>query len=85
MHQNLNILYRDDLLIAVAKPSGMVVHRGWANDSTTVADILRDGIVGHAVHAVHRLDRGTSGVLLFALNPDAARFVNDEFESGRAE
>jgi tRNA pseudouridine65 synthase len=79
----LTVLYRDQRLIAVSKPSGMIVHRGWGRDAITVADIVRDQLIGAPVHAIHRLDRGTSGVLLFALDPDAARDLQAEFEAGR--
>jgi tRNA pseudouridine65 synthase len=77
------LIYRDQRLIAVNKPSGMLVHRGQANDDVTVADIVRDQWVGRPVHAVHRLDRGTSGVLLFALDADAARCMQEQFKNGQ--
>lgn len=78
----LRVLHRDENLIAVDKPAGMIVHRGWDKDPVTVADIVRDKIVGHQVFAVHRLDRGTSGVLLFALNKESARKMQDLFNCG---
>lgn len=79
----IDVIYRSETLLAVTKPSGMIVHRGWGQDSETVADIVRDQITGCPVHAIHRLDRGTSGVLLFALNPDTARHIQDEMENNR--
>lgn len=81
----LKILFRDDNLIAVDKPAGMIVHRGWDKDPITVADIVRDEIVGAQVFAVHRLDRATSGVLLFALNADSARGMQLLFQSGAVQ
>lgn len=69
-------------MIAISKPSGMVVHRGWATDRTTVYDIVRDQIVGAPVYAVHRLDRGTSGVLVFALDAEAADFIQEKMREG---
>ena len=80
--RDLKILYRDDNLIAVDKPSGMIVHRGWDKDPITVSDLVRDKIIGAQVFAVHRLDRATSGVLLFALNADSARHMQSLFQSG---
>lgn len=74
---SIDVLYRSDTLIAVAKPAGMLVHRGWAQDDVTVADIVRDDVVGAQVHAIHRLDRGTSGVLLFALDPETAKNLQE--------
>lgn len=77
----LDVIYRDDRLIAVNKPSGTIVHRGWGLDDVTVYDIIRDQIIGAPVYALHRLDRGTSGVLLFALDSDAARIMQANLDA----
>lgn len=75
----LDILYNDGALVAVAKPSGLLVHRSSeATDRITCMTILRDQL-GARVHPAHRLDRGTSGVLLFSLDPDTARSVASSF------
>ena len=65
----LDILYRDEWLIAINKPHGLLVHRSKiADDADEYAlQLLRDQI-GRAVYPVHRLDRKTAGVLLFALD-----------------
>ncbi|HEY9712875.1 MAG TPA: pseudouridine synthase [Chroococcales cyanobacterium] len=81
----IEVLYRDKQLIAVSKPAGLAVHRGWCNDDQTVHDIVRDKIIGMPIHALHRLDRATSGVLLFALDPTTARAINEQLEKGLAE
>jgi tRNA pseudouridine65 synthase len=67
----LEILYQDSHFIAVNKPHGLLVHRSSiADDADEFAvQILRDQI-GKYVYPVHRLDRKTSGVLLFALNEE---------------
>ncbi|MFC3023069.1 tRNA pseudouridine(65) synthase TruC [Vibrio zhugei] len=72
----LEILYRDEAFIAVNKPSGMLVHRSWLDRHETefVMQTLRDQI-GQHVYPLHRLDRPTSGVLLFALSSEVAREV----------
>ena len=77
----LNILYRDDNTIAVDKPPGMLVHRSWIAEEDTVflLQTLRDQI-GQRVYPVHRLDRPTSGVILFALSSEAARNMCSVFE-----
>lgn len=69
----LDILYRDDHLIAIHKPSGLLVHRSLiaAHEERFAVQLLRDQI-GARVFPAHRLDRGTSGVLLFALERDIA-------------
>jgi tRNA pseudouridine65 synthase len=65
----LSILFRDDYLIAINKPHGLLVHRSnIAADAEEFAlQLLRDQ-VNLKVNPVHRLDRKTGGVLLFALN-----------------
>ena len=77
----LNIIYRDGRTVAVNKPAGMLVHRSWLDSRETVfaMQTLRDQI-GQHVYPVHRLDRPTSGVLLFALDPEAARLLTQQFE-----
>jgi len=78
---SLQTLYKDARMLVVNKPSGMLVHRGWGQDPITAADIVRDEIIGAPVHAIHRLDRGTSGILVFALDADAARFLQEQLLS----
>jgi tRNA pseudouridine65 synthase len=80
----LPVLYRDDRLLAVDKPSGLLVHRGWSGDRVTALDLARR-IAGRRVHPVHRLDRGTSGVLVFALDAEAARRLGAAFSAGGSE
>lgn len=65
------------------KPSGMLTHRGWDRDPWVAMTVVRDR-VGQFVHPIHRLDRATSGVLLFALDPEAAAAASAAFERGLA-
>lgn len=78
----LDILYRDDHLIAIHKPSGLLVHRSpiAAQDERFAVQLLRDQI-GQRVYPAHRLDRGTSGVLLFALDQATAGIIGKQFEA----
>ena len=71
---SLHILYQDSHLVAVNKPSGLLVHKSWvAKDAKEFAlQMVRDQI-GEFVYPVHRLDRPTSGVLLFALSSEVAQ------------
>lgn len=82
MKETLDILYRDKHLIAIHKPAGLLVHRTVLDRHETrfAVQILRDQI-GQHVHPVHRLDRGTSGVLLFALDRDIGRELGKQFET----
>ena len=66
------ILYRDERIVAVAKPAGIFVHRSALGpDRDVLLTRVRD-LIGQRVHPLHRLDRATSGVVLFALDADAA-------------
>src|SRR5690349_533361 len=80
----IEILYRDDALVAVSKPSGLAVHRGWAQDASYAMTEVRD-LLGQWVYPVHRLDRSASGVLLFGLSPEAARALCASFERHEVE
>lgn len=68
----LEIIYEDAHYVAINKPNGLLVHRTRiAEEKKEFAlQLLRDQL-GYKVHAVHRLDRGTSGVLLFAKSAEA--------------
>ena len=70
---SLDLLYRDEHVVAVDKPPGLAVHRSRlvGSDEDYLMDRLRLQVAG-PLHAVHRLDRATSGVLLVARNADAA-------------
>ncbi|WP_100655894.1 pseudouridine synthase [Alteromonas flava] len=76
----LNVIYQDEYLIAIDKPAGLLVHRSMiAKRETEFAlQLLRDQINQH-VYPVHRLDRPTSGVLLFALNSNTAALLTEQF------
>lgn len=81
---DIEILYRDADVVAVNKPSGLAVHRGWADDDAFAMTVVRDQL-GQWVYPVHRLDRGASGVLLFGLSSEAARALCERFEQHQVE
>ena len=76
----LHIHYQDSRLVVVEKPSGWLVHRSNIDrhEHRILVQALRDQI-GQRVHPAHRLDKGTSGLLLCALDPDAARQLGQQF------
>jgi tRNA pseudouridine65 synthase len=76
----IEIIYQDDDLVALNKPSGIKVHRGVYDGRRErfVLQLVRDQ-VGQHLFPVHRLDRPTSGVMVFALNPGAARSLAKSF------
>ncbi len=76
----LDILFRDEYLVAINKPHDLLVHRSSiAADAEVFAlQLLRDQI-GQRVNPVHRLDRKTGGVLLFALNKEVETRMQKRF------
>lgn len=77
---SIDVLYRDDTVVVVDKPSGLSVHRGDDQGSTFALNLTRNAI-GQWVYPVHRLDRATSGVLVFALSPEHARTLQESFST----
>ncbi|WP_316788978.1 pseudouridine synthase [Pedobacter frigoris] len=79
----LEIVYQDDHLIAINKPHGLLVHRSSiANDAKEFAlQLLRDQVNRH-VSPVHRLDRKTGGLLLFAFEKDVEIAMHQQFQNG---
>ncbi|GGM86425.1 tRNA pseudouridine(65) synthase TruC [Dyadobacter beijingensis] len=80
----LEILYQDEWLVAINKPNGLLVHRSpIASDADVFAvQLLRDQL-GQRVYPVHRLDRKTSGVLLFALDENTNSAMQQQFMEGQ--
>lgn len=86
-NMTLSILYRDPHLVAVHKPAGTLVHRsGLAAEQRDgfLLQALRDQL-GQRIYPVHRLDRPTSGVLLFALSSEVARSLGEAFTGGAVD
>ncbi len=76
----LDILYQDDSIVAINKPAGLLVHRTALDKYETrfAIQLTRDQI-GQKVFPVHRLDKPTSGVLLFALSSEIAKVLTEQF------
>ena len=76
----LEILFKDESLVAINKPSGLLVHRSPIDQYETrfAMQMTRDQI-GQHVYPVHRLDKPTSGVLLFALSSEVANLLSKQF------
>lgn len=76
-----DFLYHDDALVALVKPAGRIVvpGRGVAASERTLREDVAEAL-GRDVFVVHRLDRGTSGVLLFAVTAEAHRAMSMAFE-----
>ena len=77
----LGIIYQDHWLVAIDKPPGLLVHRSVIDKHETrfALQELRNQL-GRHVYPVHRLDKPTSGALLFALSPEVAANIQAQFE-----
>lgn len=77
----MQFLYEDEFLVAIDKPAGWVVHpTPLARDAMACLPMVRDQL-GYQVFPVHRLDRGTSGVLLFAKTQEMASRMGELFRT----
>ena len=78
----LEILYQDEYLVAINKPSGLLVHKSHIDKRETrfALQEVRDQI-GQWVYPVHRLDKPTSGVLIFALSSEVAKLLSEQFKA----
>jgi 23S rRNA pseudouridine1911/1915/1917 synthase len=88
--QTLPILYQDDDVIVVNKPSGVLTHaKGVMSDEFTVAEFVRpfttDGVDTNRPGIVHRLDRGTSGVIATARTNEAKRWLQKQFSTRKVK
>ena len=79
----IGLLFEDDRYLAVSKPPGLLVHRTAidAHEKENLRDILRDHHSGR-LDPVHRLDKPTSGVILFGKDTEAIDACKRQFEAG---
>ncbi len=79
------VLYEDEAIIAINKPAQILVHRSamTSRREQALLQIVRNYVGGAHVYAVHRLDRATSGVLLFAKSSAFATFLAEQFAQRR--
>ena len=82
----LEILYQDAYIVAINKPSGLLVHKSPIDKHETrfALQELRNQI-GQYIYPVHRLDKPTSGVLLFALSKEIAQMMGEAFRNNEVK
>lgn len=88
--QNIPVLYQDDDVIVLNKPTGILTHaKGAICDEFSVAEFVRplttDNPNSNRPGIVHRLDRGTSGVIIAARNPEAKSWLQKQFSNRKAK
>lgn len=81
----IELLFVDEHVVVANKPSGLLVHRGWAQDDDVAMFRVRDALGGNHVYPLHRLDRGTSGALVLARTKEAHALLSKEFEAHRVD
>ncbi len=81
----LDILYEDEDIIIINKPRCMPTHPSRRHTTNTLANAVVHHLncIGAAFHAITRLDKDTSGVVLVAKNTHAAKLLTDDISSGR--
>jgi tRNA pseudouridine65 synthase len=85
--KSLEILFQDEYYVIINKPNGLLVHRTRIAEASIVEfalQLLRDQL-GQWVYPVHRIDRATSGILIFGLNGEAAGKLAQEFTEKRID
>lgn len=77
--KGMDILHHDDHIVVLNKPAGLsVLNEGWDPDAPYLRQMLEDKF--GQIWVVHRLDKITSGVMVFALTAEAHRGLNGQFE-----
>lgn len=86
LFEALAIIYRDESLVAVHKPAGLLVHRSDIDRHETrfAVQLLREQI-GQPVFPVHRLDKATSGLMLFALDSESCQQLMTQFAESKVD
>ncbi|MDR2251602.1 MAG: RluA family pseudouridine synthase [Endomicrobium sp.] len=81
--QNIKIIYQDDDIIVVNKPSGIIVIPDqYTDESKTLVGILKKQL-NQKIWVVHRIDKDTTGVLVFAKNAESHRNISMQFENSQ--
>jgi RluA family pseudouridine synthase len=80
------IIYQDKQILVVNKPAPLaVIHEGWDQNTPTLNALLEKQFGGKKLWVVHRLDKGTTGVIVFARTAEAHRHLNTQFERHEVE
>lgn len=77
-HETMPVLWKDDRVVVISKPGGTLSHPTDKVLRNTVTHLLEKQL-GRKVHLCHRLDRETSGTMVLALDPEAARGLHEQF------
>lgn len=80
----MQTIFEDEHILVINKPAGLsVLPEGWDKDANYLVKELEEGY--QKIWVVHRIDKITSGIIVFALNPEAHRSLNIQFEKHQVE
>ncbi len=79
----MKTVFRDKYLIVVHKPSGMTVYGDTSPGEKSAYDILKSSLRLDHLYPVHRLDKGTCGLVMFAFDPKVAALLERDFREGK--
>ncbi len=83
---SIEIIYKDSDLISINKPHGLAVHRsGYVGNADVFALQELRNQIGQMVYPCHRIDRKTSGVLLFALDSEVNVLMQKQFAENKVK
>jgi tRNA pseudouridine32 synthase/23S rRNA pseudouridine746 synthase/23S rRNA pseudouridine1911/1915/1917 synthase len=85
MTKAIRVLYEDDYLVVFDKPSGMLVIPSPRKETNTLFDVVNANITSHKLHPCHRLDRDTSGAIIFAKGKQNQQLMMREFQNSAVE
>ena len=83
--RELDILFRDEHVVVVNKPNKLLVHRSRESEDRMFALQIVRNQLDQKVYPAHRLDRATSGCLLFSLSPELDKVVKKEFQEHKTK
>jgi len=83
--KTIRVLYEDDHLVVFDKPSGMLVIPSPRKEKNTLFDVVNANLTSNKLHPCHRLDRDTSGVIIFAKGKQNQQLMMQEFQSSLVE
>ena len=82
----IDIIHKDKHIIVANKPAPLdVIPGGWDKNAPNLKELLEKRFGGKKLWTVHRLDKGTTGVIVFARTAEAHRHLNDQFERHEVE
>lgn len=86
MKNKIDIVYEDEAIIAINKPSQiLVIPDHWDPNKPSIISMLQDRYPENKIYIIHRLDKDTSGIVLFARTEQAHKYLNQQMEQRQVE